>query len=139
TSGHCDGLPHPASLLRRGTHSPSTHGKQASPPVHSGCASIYGQSKPLFQSEPDSSMTPRTIHWWRNFLLCNDFPSNLGRITIRLPGQIGNQLCRTNICGRVAMTLPTPSHGERFNLLDFNHLIDPSMAGNTTDSGTHMR
>ena len=72
-------------------------------------------------------------------LRLDDFPADLGWIAVRLPRKIRYLIDRPDIRGRIAMTIKAHAHIQRLHLLDFDHLIDASVAANATDSGCDVR
>ena len=53
----------------------------------------------------------------------DDLAAILGRVTFGLPIELGNELHRPQIGGRIAMTLEAPPHIQRLHLLHFHHLV----------------
>src|SRR6185369_3215123 len=58
---------------------------------------------------------------------------------IRLPIQIENLLLRTQKVFRMPVTLETPRHAVRLRLINHWHVIDWTMAAETTDATIHVR
>src|SRR5437867_11858577 len=68
------------------------------------------------------------------------FRDKLGRLhVLRFPIEIENLIFRPQEIFRVPMALETPSHAVRLGLIHDRHVIDRTVATETTDSPVHVR
>ena len=83
-------------------------------------------------------MASRTIFRRINILACSKQLANFGLIRRRYPGHVGDFGNRPEIRFRIAMALQTPAHAKHFFLLNYFHLSNIAVTGDTANSGVYM-
>src|SRR6185369_9234868 len=68
----------------------------------------------------------------------DDFSPNLSRVAIRRPAQFRDKLHWPQVRGWITMTIQTPAHVQRSELLHLHHLVDASVAAHATHARINM-